>query len=170
MTMPREYEEYLRTNLSFLARLGDVFTGLDTRQNYTNLLLTKILTALGGGAATPPGEDEDGRPPPTPGLGYPKNKSSFITGQLTLAAASTAQQLVEYSAPIEDGYQLTIVAWPTNTGYIYIGKEKGSAEGASSFNGLAAGLAISLRVTNVNLVWVSATVAGEGVSFIVEHD
>ena len=167
MTLPRDYEEYLRNNLSFLARLGDAFTGLDTRLNYTNLLLTRILAVLSG-AAVPP-EDGEGRLP-TPGLGYPRNKSSFITGQLTLAAASTAQRLVEYSAPIEDGYQLTIVAWPTNTGYIYIGKEKGSAEGASSFNGLAAGLAVSLRVTNVNLVLVSATVAGEGVSFIVEHD
>lgn len=97
------------------------------------------------------------------------NKSSFVHGQKDVAAAGTAVQLPAYSVP--DDCQLTVIAKPGNTGIIYLGNSKANAEDVSlRFDGLAAGLAHSLKVTNTDLVWVDAAVNGEGVSFSVEQD
>ncbi|GAI87997.1 unnamed protein product, partial [marine sediment metagenome] len=76
--------------------------------------------------------------------------------------------------PIPDGFKLTVIARPENTGYIYLGKNKGEcANNKRRFDGLGAGLAHSLRVQNVNAVWVDSSVQGttaapEGVSWSVE--
>ena len=96
------------------------------------------------------------------------NKNSFLTGQKAVAATTIAEQLVEQSVPISDGFSLTIVAKPANTGYVYIGISKADAEGAYRYDGIKAGEVIHLRITNANLVWVGVSVATEGVSWIVE--
>ncbi len=96
------------------------------------------------------------------------NRSSFTTGQKNVTIAGTAEQLP--SVIIPDGFQLTIIAKPANTGTIYFGNSKANAESATNrFDGLSAGLAVSLKVTNANLVWVNASVNGEGISYIVEQ-
>lgn len=95
------------------------------------------------------------------------NRSSFTHGQKDVAAAGTAEQLPSCSVP--DDCQVTVIAKPGNTGIIYLGKSKEAAEGPDRFDGLSAGLAHSMRITNANLVWVDASVGGEGVSYIVEQ-
>lgn len=97
------------------------------------------------------------------------NRSSFLTGQKDVTVAGTAEQLTATSIPILDGYLLTIVAKPGNNGIIYYGNSKANAEGGDKFDGLDAGLADSLRVSNVNLVWVNSSVSGDGVSWRVEQ-
>lgn len=74
------------------------------------------------------------------------------------------------SVTIPDSFYVTIVAKPGNTGTIYLGKTKADCESATGrFDGLAAGLAHALRINNANLVWVDASVNGEGVSWSVEQ-
>lgn len=94
---------------------------------------------------------------------------AFAHGQLDVTAAGTAEQLAsDVSVPV--GCQLTVIAKPGNTGTIYLGNSKANAESATArFDGLSAGLAVSLKITNANLVWVDAAVSGEGVSYIVEQ-
>ena len=71
--------------------------------------------------------------------------------------------------PIPDGFKLTVIARTGNTGYIYLGSTKGDcANNKRRFDGLEAGVAVSLRVKNASKVWVDASVTGEGVSWIVE--
>ena len=97
------------------------------------------------------------------------NRESFIHGGKNITTAGTAEQLSASSIPIPDGFQLTIIAKPVNTGTIYIGRTKGETEGSQRFNGLNPGSAISLIVTNVNSVWFDASASGEGVSWLVEQ-
>lgn len=103
-------------------------------------------------------------------LAQKANKSSFITGQATVAHHGTAVQLSTESVPIPDGFQLTVIAKPGNSDTIYIGNSKSNAENAAiRFDGLSPGLAVSLKVTDANLVWVDASSDNDGVSYIVEQ-
>ncbi|GAI50527.1 unnamed protein product [marine sediment metagenome] len=96
------------------------------------------------------------------------NKPTFATGQKDVAAAGTPEQLDDF--PIPDGFKLTVIARTGNTGYIYLGSTKGDcANNKRRFDGLEAGVAVSLRVKNASAVWVDANVDDEGVSWIVER-
>ena len=95
------------------------------------------------------------------------NKPTFATGQKDVPSAGTPEQLDDL--PVPGGFQLTVIAKTGNTGYIYLGKNKSDcANNKRRFDGLGAGLAVSLRVKNASAVWVDASVTGEGVSWIVE--
>ena len=174
MALPSEYEAYLKANLNWFERLSQVFSALDERIDYTNILLTRLLEAQGAPSQTLIGTLNNlttalnrladlGLVPALP------NRESFIHGARDITTAGTAEQLTTASISIPDGFQLTIIAKPANTGTIYIGRSKGDAEGSQKFDGLSAGLAHSLIVTNVNLAWVNTDVDGEGVSWIVEQ-
>lgn len=96
------------------------------------------------------------------------NKPTFATGQKDVETAGEPEQLDELAIPI--GFKLTIIAKTGNTGVIYLGKDKGDvANTRRRFDGLEAGLAVSLRVQNASAVWVDVSVDGEGVSWIVEQ-
>ncbi len=100
--------------------------------------------------------------------GLVENLPAFQTGQKDVATAGTPEKLDDF--PIPDGFKLTVIAKTGNTGYIYLGKDKGDcANSGRRFDGLGAGLAVSLRVKDANAVWVDASVSGEGVSWIVEQ-
>lgn len=95
------------------------------------------------------------------------NKMSFAHGQKDVSDAGAAEQLADQEVP--DGCQLTIIAKPGNAGTIYLGSSKALAElSTMRFDGLDAGVAVSLKVTNANKVWVDASSDGDGVSYIVE--
>ena len=172
MALPPEYEAYLRANLNWFERLSQSFTSLDERIDYTNILLTRLIELQGGAPPVkPPWVDElitAIEHLASIGIGVVPNKEAFITRQKTVTTAGTAVKLAS-SIPIPDGFGLTIIAKPGNTGTIYIGRTKGDAEGSQTFNGLSAGLAVSLKVTNTDLVWVNGDTDGDGVSWIVEQ-
>lgn len=93
---------------------------------------------------------------------------SFITGQKDVAAAGTAEQLPD--VPIPAGVKAIIMAKPGNAGDIYLGNSKANTESATvRFDKLEAGDSIPLQITNLNLVWIDASVNGEGVSFLAER-
>lgn len=99
--------------------------------------------------------------------GLVENLTTFQTGQKDVTTAGEPEQLDDF--PIPAGFKLTVIAKTGNTGYIYLGKDKGDcANNSRRFDGLEAGVAVSLRVRNANAVWVDASVDGEGVSWIVE--
>lgn len=100
---------------------------------------------------------------------YPLNKPSFMCDQQTIAVAGIAIRLMDISFQIEDGYLLTIIARPSNTGVIHIAPSEAQANQAlHRFDGLAAGLAISLRIKDPSAVWINGTFATDGVSWIIE--
>lgn len=99
------------------------------------------------------------------------NKPAWTHGQQDVAAAGTAEQLTTDDIPVPDGCQVTVLAKPGNTGTIYVGKSKVACEDtAKRVDGLSAGLAISLKVTNVNLIWIDVSAGtSQGVSWFVEQ-
>ena len=96
------------------------------------------------------------------------NKPAFTTGQKKVDTAGEPVQLDDLLIP--DGCKLTIIAKTGNSGYIYPGTRATARQSNRRFDGLSAGLAVSLKVNNANLVWIDASVSGDGVSYIAEQD
>jgi hypothetical protein len=110
--------------------------------------------------------------PPAPGMAASviiPNKKTWRHGQKNVTTAGTPEALGDLEIP--DGYPVTVIAKTGNTGYIYLGKTEGACANSNTrFDGLSAGLAHSLRVKNLNEIWIDASVDGEGVSWSVEYD
>jgi hypothetical protein len=124
-----------------------------------------LISTYTGVPPTPPGEV----PPPiivTPVI-IP-NKATWRHGQKNVTTAGIPVQLDPLEIP--DGYPVTIIAKTGNTGYIYLAKTGGECVDGIRFDGLSAGLAHSLRVKNLNQIWIDADTDGEGVSWSVEYD
>jgi len=174
MATPKTYDEYLeelRKNLSWLERLGDVFSGLDERLDFTNKILIQIANALAG---APGGIDYTSQlntiisTLSSLGLTPLVNRPALITGQKNVTTAGTAVQLPDITIP--NGFKVIIMAKPSNTGYIYLGNSKVSAEDSSSrFGRMEAGDSITLQITTLKLVWFDSSEDSEGISYIVEQ-
>lgn len=111
----------------------------------------RISTPAGGGGIT---------------ISPAPNSATFATGQKNVTAAGTGEQLGSQAIP--NGFSVVIKAKTTNTGLIQVGNSKANAESASVSYRLSAGSFVTLFITNTNLVWIDATVSGEGVDWIVE--
>lgn len=90
--------------------------------------------------------------------------TSFETSSLAITAAGTAEQCTAHRVP--QGYAVTFIAHPSNTGYIYIGETKAKAE--AHHVELAAGGSVSLQVDNVSDVWADCSVNGETIGWLME--
>ena len=102
---------------------------------------------------------------PTGGGGA--SEPAWASAVKTVAVPGTAEVLASLVAPT--GFAIVVKAMSGNTELVYIGNSKPNAEGATTRVTLAAGQAVVLLITNANLVWVDAVVAGEGVESFVEQ-
>ncbi len=101
-------------------------------------------------------------------IGVLANKPALMTGQKNVTTAGTAEQLPDVVIP--DGFKVVLAAKPANTGYIYLGNSKVSAEDSSSyFDRLEAGDSITLQITTLKIVWINSSVSAEGITYIVEQ-
>jgi hypothetical protein len=87
--------------------------------------------------------------------------SSLITGLIEVETAGTKQQL-----PNIPCHEVTIIAKRTNTGYIYIGASNVSSIEPNYGVELAAKESFTFTVSNVNILYMDATVSGEGISIV----
>jgi hypothetical protein len=141
---------------TFLAGLGRKPGDIDLTTLTAAILQAKdeIIAALKPGQA---------------GQGYPPNAEQLITGNVTIAVVGQAYQLTQGGYEIPDGYQLTLVASPANTGRIFIGTSTASVLSAGTrFDGLAPGMGITRRVKNTDMIFVAGTFATDILSWIVE--
>ncbi len=97
----------------------------------------------------------------------PDNKQNFITGQKNVTAAGTAESLG--SGVIPDGFALVIKAKVGNTGVIRVGNTQANAQNTAVAFTLKPLESISLSVTELDMIWIDATVSGEGVEYMVER-
>ncbi len=98
------------------------------------------------------------------------NLSSFTTGRKTVAVPGTPELLSATSQPIPPGVFLVIKAMSANTGTIYVGNSSANANSATSTVAfrLSSTQAITLEIQNTNVVYIDASVAGEGVEYLFE--
>jgi len=94
------------------------------------------------------------------------NWSTLTTGQQTVAAAGTAEQLNDgVSLAVPDGSDLVIRALPGNTDTVYVGDSTVSASAGHAIGPSDPPLRVS--VDDVASVYVDVAVSGEGVSWVV---
>jgi len=137
---------------------GEVIFHLDdeTRQALANILA--LLNSNNGYLAQIAAKE----------IGILANKPALAIGQKSVTTAGTAERLPDIVIP--DGFKVIIMAKPANTGYIYLGNSKVSAEDSSSyFDRLEAGDSITLQITTLKLVFINSSVSGEGITYIVEQ-
>jgi len=86
--------------------------------------------------------------------------SNVIKGAVqNVTTAGTRVQLPNFPCR-----EVTIIAKRTNTGYIFVG---GSDVSSTVYGAeLAANDSITIAVNNTNLIWIDASVSGEGVSYV----
>lgn len=81
------------------------------------------------------------------------------TGMLNVTTAGTSVRMPNHKAN-----EVTVIARYSNTGSIYLGEHNVSA---SSFGAeLKAGDSITLKVNNLNEIFLDSSVNGEGVSYV----
>jgi len=125
--------------------------------------MATLITLLSGGAPPPV-------PPGTITVIIP-HKRTVTTGSLSIAVVTPHNPLQLLPLAIQDGYPATIIANPANVGNIYLGKSQNEVDDARyRFNGLAPGLAVSLKIKDLSAVWFDADNIGDGVSWIFETD
>lgn len=94
------------------------------------------------------------------------NRSSLTTGEKTVTAAGTGEQL-HAGLSIPEGFYVRVIAKDTNVGRIYYGGTKAEAEAQT------ANLDIEdyddFYVTNLNKIWIDSEFDGEGVNYKVEQ-
>ena len=181
MALPSEYEAYLKANLNWFERLGDVFSGLDERIDYTNVLLTKLIELQGGIVPEVPTWATDlvnainslnaviAQLATALGVKPTLKNPEFIKAQQKVVpVAGTAVQMPSVLVPYDK--EVVIKALRTNIGIIYVAPSKSDAEGHTSSYSLAPGEAVGYKIRNLNQVWVDASVSGEGVVWTVEQE
>lgn len=135
--------------------------------------LANLISQLSGGQI-PPAAPWPPLSPAAPGgtvtILIP-NKASFTSGSFEIATVAPHTPINLPPLTVQDGYPVTIVAHPANVGNIYLGKNQSEVDDARKrFNGLPPGVAVSLRIKNLGIVWFDADNIGDGVSWIVETD
>lgn len=97
------------------------------------------------------------------------NQGAWEHNHVTVPVPGTAVPLSS-DLPIPDGFNLCIIALPTNTNTVYTGNSKANASNVAKNVPLSGATKDkqTIGVTNANLIWVDALVAGEGVVYFVE--
>ncbi|MDD4721876.1 MAG: hypothetical protein PHR07_03920 [Acidaminococcaceae bacterium] len=96
----------------------------------------------------------------TNGLPVKLSGSTAIVGVVDVVTTATTREALAAHACRE----VIIIAKDTNTGYIYIG---GSDVSATVYGAkLAAGDSITIPISNTNLIYMDASVSGEGISYL----
>lgn len=90
----------------------------------------------------------------------PLGSEIFQHGSLLVASAGTAQQL----ASDQECQEVLVTAKVANTGWIYIGNVGVSSSGYGLR--LDAGESLRAAIENLNLIYIDASVAAEGVDFL----
>jgi len=92
------------------------------------------------------------------------NRPSFRVGSNVIAVPGTAEQCDTLTIP--QGTFVVIHARPGNTGNLFVGYSKASAE-ANHFT-LEPGATLELQTDNLNDVWVDAAIADDIVEWCTE--
>ena len=102
-------------------------------------------------------------------LGLPtENPESIAIQQKLVTTAGIAVQLPPVKIPYD--CEVVILALSTNTGTVYVGNSKLNAEDHTISFPLLAGESIEYKIRNLSLLWVDASVSGEGIIWTVEQN
>lgn len=92
----------------------------------------------------------------------PGPNEGFVCGNFDVTVAGTAEAM-----PNTHVLEVVIQAKSTNTGLIYVG---GSSVSSTDGIELSAGQSMSFQVTNLNKLWLDASVSGDGVKWTASKE
>lgn len=163
-----EQEELLNAELNWFERLGQTLSFLD---EYLKILIgveNKILVAIqqlsvggGGGDGTvevvviPPDVNQLNRP------------TQIASGEVLCPVANTGYKLPGYDIPW--GCEVVVKALSTNLGMIRVANSRASAENPVIGYPLIANEAIGYKIKSSGKIWISSTIANEGVHWTMEQ-
>lgn len=94
--------------------------------------------------------------------------TGLVSGRQVVAAAGTRVQLVN-AAIVSTVRSVLVQALSANTGVIVVGDSQVVAAAATRRGvALTAGQSVTVDVDDLSDVWIDATVAGEGVTYLAE--
>lgn len=99
-----------------------------------------------------------------PGIGNLPEMTAF---RVVPVAANTATRLPDRTIP--DGMELVIKAEHTNAGIMYVANTQAEATNPNASYTLIANEAVEYKVSTPQHIWISGTIAGEGVLCTVEQ-
>ena len=94
------------------------------------------------------------------------NRADWDSGKKTVAALGVGEQLPSVAVP--SGYYVLLKALKDNTDKINVAESKASSEDDDNSHELQPSDTLTLKVTNVDKIWVDADVNGEGLTWAVE--
>jgi len=161
-----EQEEFLKNQLNLFEKLGQLISFVD---EYLRLIIgnqNKLLSILPDTQAL---ADAINNLVAALGAGgVLKNPPKIASSQLLCPVAGVAVQLPGYEIPYDK--EFVIKALPANFGTIRVGNTKMEAENAQLGYPLLGNEAVGLKIKNSEQLWVCATIANEGVHWIVEQE
>lgn len=108
--------------------------------------------------------EENGTPRPLTPDDFSDTASELTDGRVTIDVPGTPQRLTEDDIPCQ---WVCVTALKSNTDQVSVGSETVVAvEGSETGSPLDAKEFVTLPVVNVNLIYLDATVAGEGATWI----
>lgn len=96
------------------------------------------------------------------------NKDVSAQGTKTVAALGVAEVMPTQAIP--DGYSVVIKALNSNTAPVHLSDSKANAEDDTKSFELRKNEHVSIKLSNLDKLWIDANVNGEGVTYIVESD
>lgn len=99
-----------------------------------------------------------------------RNLGSGYTGTKNVSVAGTAEKLSATSKPIPHGYTLVIKARSDNVNKVFLAFSQSDAQTHANSFELTSGENVSLQVRDIDLIWLDAASAGDGVTFVVEKE
>jgi hypothetical protein len=95
------------------------------------------------------------------------NPNGIATGRIVCALANTPYNLPDIAIP--DGHTVRIRTGNVNAGLILISENRSTVVSLDATYALPLNQDVPIKISNASLIWVSATVAGDTLSFIVER-
>jgi hypothetical protein len=96
------------------------------------------------------------------------NWDALVIDSKTCAVPGAPEQFPSVTVP--DGVTVLLEAPTTNTNTVYVAGSSDNALLTGKRKALAAGDSLSLRISNLNVLWINSVVAAEGVEYTFEQD
>jgi len=97
-----------------------------------------------------------------------RNYPGIASQVKVVPTAGTAVQLPPATVPY--GESVVVKALRDNDGTIYVAGNKDDAQGHTNAFPFKAGEGIGYKIRNVNLLWIDASISGEGMAWSVEQE
>jgi len=167
-----EQQQWLDENINLAERISMSLTSSDEFLALLIGVLNRIETNTAGGGSGDGGDLAKAIDALTAAITGGsidlKNPPRIATGQVVCATAATPQQLPRYQVPYRK--PVMVKGLPTNLGVIGVGNSPQESSNNVSQYPILAQEIVEYEVEYTDTIWITSTVAGEGIAWTVEQE